>query len=205
MDILGKATMAILANAGQGRALASSAGASPEACGSSNLSVLFKQRMALSEAIEAASRIVEAYPNGGKDAGKSYLGALAAILGAYPKQVATECSDPATGIVCECRFLPTVADIVAWCEARTKPLQRQVSRDSRLKEQFELREEFEREQTAQRPARLTLDELKEKYGDWYDNWRVPGTKAAQLCERARADLIGQIGQAAFNALPDAQP
>lgn len=159
--------------------------------------------MMLSEAIEAATTILDCYPNGGAQAGDSYIGALAATLAEYPKSVAQRCADRKTGIARECKFLPTVADIVAWCERETEPLRRQHSADLRLKQQFRIRDEFENEQGAGRQRRLTIDELKEKYGDWRDDWRSPGTKARELCEQARQRLVSEIGEDAFNALPEA--
>lgn len=98
-------------------------------------------RLTLSDAIEAAGRIVGCYPNGGQGAGKSYIGALAATLCSYPKSVSLRCADPLKGVVIECKFLPTVADIVAFCERAGEPLYREAEREYRLKEQFQLREQ----------------------------------------------------------------
>lgn len=156
--------------------------------------------MTLSESIEAATSIVDRYPNGGKSAGKSYLGALAATLASYPKQVATKCAD-LKGISADCQFLPTVADIIAWCERNTEPLRQQRSAELRRADQLEARARFEQEQIAERSKHLTINELKEKYGDWGDGWRRPGLLAQERYDAARAALVGQIGEDAFNALP----
>ncbi len=123
-------------------------------------------RMTVPESIEAATGIVDCYPNGGNSAGKGYIGALAATLASYPRQVAHRCADRDAGVVRECRFLPTVADIVAWCERETDPLYRQSQRESNIARQFAERAEFEREQTRERARRLTIAELRAKYGDW---------------------------------------
>jgi hypothetical protein len=88
------------------------------------------------EGIEAAGRIVDAYPNGGRDAGKGYLGALAATLVSYPRQTATACADRVHGITRTCKFLPTVADVVAWCERKTEPLWEMAERERRIAEQL---------------------------------------------------------------------
>lgn len=132
--------------------------------------------MTLSETIEAAGAIVGCYPNGGKDAGRSYIGALAATLSNYPKSVAQACADRVKGVARDCRFLPTVADLVAWCEKKTEPLRVQADRDRRVARQLDEREQFENIERNVRPTRLSVAELKERYGDWGDNWRTPGTK-----------------------------
>jgi hypothetical protein len=98
--------------------------------------------MTLSEAIEAATAIVDCYPNGGRDAGKAYLGALAAILGKYPRSVALKCADPLYGITVECKFLPTVADVVKWCERKAEPLYRDYEREKRTAAQLAERKHF---------------------------------------------------------------
>ena len=185
------------------KALVTSLGASPQKRESSKIQRVLDERMSLSEAIEAAGAIVDCYPNGGASASRGYIGALAAILATYPKQVALNCADRARGVTRECKFLPTVADIVVWCERETAPFYRQAESLDRRAAQFADRAEFEKQQTLERKKRLNLDELKEKYGDWHDSWRSPGTKAAELYEKARADLIAQIGEDRFNTLPDA--
>lgn len=157
--------------------------------------------MTLSESIEAATSIVDRYPNGGKSAGKSYLGALAATLANYPRQVALACAD-LKGVSAECEFLPTVASIVAWCEKHTEPLRSRYDHEQRRRQQFNARDDFESEQ-GDRPRRLSVGELKEKYGDWQDNWRSPGTKARELCEQARKRLVEEIGELEFRCLPEA--
>lgn len=76
-------------------------------------------------------------------------------------------------------------------------------RESRIEKQLADREVFIREQTFDRQQKLSYDELKEKFGDWKDGWRLPGTKAMEERAKARDVLISEIGQDAFHALPDA--
>lgn len=93
--------------------------------------------MTPSEGIEAATRVLGCYPKRLTDGtGDGYLGALAAVLCSYPKQVAQRCSDPILGITRECKFLPTVADIVAWCERNTAPLWNSADREARIERQL---------------------------------------------------------------------
>ena len=97
--------------------------------------------MSLSEAIEAAGKIIRCYPNGGANAGDGYIGALAATFAGYPKQVARECANTPRGVVAECKFLPTVADVVSWCERHSKSLYGEFDRQRRTEEQISQREE----------------------------------------------------------------
>lgn len=117
------------------KALLTSATASPVKQESSKIRRALDDKMILSEAIEAATAIVGCYPNGGRDAGRSYLGAVAATLASYPRQVAQRCAG-VRGVVQASRFLPTVADVVAWCEAETAPLYRQAEREERIEQQL---------------------------------------------------------------------
>ncbi len=104
----------------------------------------YTDRMMLSEAIDAAGAMIQGYPNGGANAGKSYIGIIAALLCSYPRGIAIACADPLRGVARETRFLPTVADIVAWCEPRVAALHTSVARDERIEQQ--LRERREREE-----------------------------------------------------------
>lgn len=149
-----------------GKALATGQTSSPSKRGASSVSAVLDLRMSLSEAIEAAGNIIRCYPHGGANAGDGYIGAIAATLGTYPKQVAAECANAPRGIVAECKFMPTVADIVGWCERYTEPLRRQFDRDLRIGQQLRDRKAFIDEQSRERERRLTIEELKEKYGDW---------------------------------------
>ena len=185
----------------QAKALVTSVAGSPQTHASSSVQRALEQRLTLSDAIQAATEIVDRYPNGGKNCGKSYIGALAATLADYPMQVAVKCAG-LKGVTAECQFLPTVADVVAWCEKRTEPLRQQHERDRRVEQQFKDRAQFQNEQ-GDRNRRLSIDELKEKYGDWRDNWRSPGLKAQEIYDKARADLVSQIGEDEFDALPEA--
>ena len=44
--------------------------------------------------------------------------------------------------------------------------------------------------------------MKEKYGDWQDNWRDAGLQRRELAAAARAKLIGHVGKEVFDALPN---
>lgn len=187
------------------KALAPLGSASTPKPADSKIRRVLGERMTLSEGIDAANAIIGRYPNGGAAAGASYIGAIAAMLGSYPRQVAMRCADKINGVVRECKFLPTVADIVGWCEREVVPLYKHAEREVRVAAQLTDRTAYEKTETVERLTRLSLEQLKEKYGDWNDVWRHPGTKERELREKSRADLIGQIGEDAFDKLPDAPP
>lgn len=158
-----------------GKHLATSGGVLPRERAYSNLRQVLAERMTLSEAIEAATTIIEAYPNGGRNAGESYIGALAAMLGDYPRQVAMRCADRVHGVVRVCDFLPTPANIVSWCEKELEPLWQRIHREERLSEQFE--EQAKHDAIAEdRKRRLSYDELKAKYGDGDGGWGIGATQ-----------------------------
>jgi hypothetical protein len=135
--------------------------------------------MFLSEALDHVDKLLQGFPNGGANAGKGYIGALAAALAEYPRMVAKKCCDPVHGIARETKFLPTVADVVAFCERETAELRRPVDRedhDRKLREEFTRRAEDEKFWAADRAARPTLDELRAKHGPTYglkDDPRTP--------------------------------
>jgi hypothetical protein len=103
--------------------------------------------MMLSEAIDAVSRMLRGYANGGASAGKSYIGALAELLCSYPRQVAFACAEPLTGVVTTTKFLPTPADIVGWCEPRVQAMHATAKREEQWAEQLRDREKFDHERT----------------------------------------------------------
>jgi hypothetical protein len=156
----------------------------------------------MTEAVELATAIIASYPTANKT-GDGYIGALAATLCFYPASVARQSSDIRQGIMRFCKFLPTVADLVGYCEGFTEPLRRQVDVEMRRVQQFKERDEFIKREEEDRPKRLGIKELKEKYGDWHHNWRVPGDYEREIAAAARAKLIAEVGEEVFNALPDA--
>lgn len=163
-----------------------------------NLRRALQDRLTLAEAIEAATWIVDAYPNGGKSAGKSYLGALAATLAAYPKSVALACADVRNGIVQDTEFLPTVAGIVKWCEQRTEKMRQHVAREDRVAKQIAERQEAEAKRAGRR---LTYDELKAKYGDGKGGWGTEPPEYKPKWAPPSADELRKIvGDDAWNKL-----
>lgn len=100
------------------------------------------------EAIEAVGRMIAGYAHGG-NAGKSYIGTVAALLCDYPKSVALECANPIRGVARETKFLPTVADVVAWCEPRIKVMRGVREYDLLCAAQLRERAQVERERSTE--------------------------------------------------------
>jgi hypothetical protein len=129
-------------------------------------------RLLVSEAVLVVSQMLRGYANGGQQASKGYIGALAEVLAGYPRCVAGRAGDLLTGVPSECRFLPTPADVIAWCEREVADLRTIVNRDD--EENRVLREMRERREDAarldrERVARPSLDELRAKHGQ---NWGI---------------------------------
>lgn len=101
---------------------------------------VLRDRMNYSESLQIAAAIIDQFPNGKRDASSGYIGAIAKVLTDYPRQVATICADPGRGIASKTKFLPSVAEIVAWCEEKTEPLYRHSEREQRIADQ--LRERY---------------------------------------------------------------
>lgn len=97
-------------------------------------------RLLLSEAIDIVGRTLDLFPNGRTQAGKSYIGGLAAVLMEYPRQVAMRAAGPVHGVARDTTFLPTVAVLIAWCERETAPMNREYQSAKRAAEQIEHRE-----------------------------------------------------------------
>jgi hypothetical protein len=135
----------------------------PSALASSKLQKLCDERMSLSEAIEAAERIINRYPNGGGNAGDGYIGALTEILRAYPKQTAVHCAE-VRGITAQCRFLPTIADMVAWLDDMSKSLYRQTDRERRVEQQMADRERPDKTEESKARVWAMLEEHHQRIG-----------------------------------------
>lgn len=126
------------------------------------------ERLALAEAIEHVGILLAAFPNGGAQASRGYIGALASVLCDYPRIIALKCADPRQGVARETRFLPTVADVVAYCDREKRSLQEIVDRDdynNALARERQQRAQHDAAQTEERKSRPTLQQMQERYGD----------------------------------------
>lgn len=60
--------------------------------------------------------LIACYPTGKPGDVDAYATALAAVFGEYTEEVIMAATDPVRGIARECRFMPSVADVIAFCE-----------------------------------------------------------------------------------------
>jgi hypothetical protein len=123
----------------------------------------------MQEAIEAVGKMLNAYPNARDGIRDGYMGTIAALLCQYPRSVALSCANPINGVCRETKFLPTVAEVVAWCEPNTGHMRRTVEFEHRSQKQFREREEIEAEDKAEpleyrrKVAERILREMKEAF------------------------------------------
>jgi hypothetical protein len=121
----------------------------------------------MSEAVTIVSKMVGRYPNGGAQAGRGYIGGLASVLVNYPAVIARKSHDPFYGVPRECKFLPTPADVIAWCERETAALRRPVEladREAEARARLKTLADEQETLAAQRKLRPTLKQIHDKYG-----------------------------------------
>jgi hypothetical protein len=146
--------------------------------------------MTFSEGIEVVAMMLRGYPNG-RDAHDGYIGALAEVLAHYPRMIASRAGDLWHGVPAATRFLPTPADIIAWCERELSSLRAIVQRDDdRKRLELEMLERAEKalRLVEARRVRPSLAELKDQYGE---NWGISMTDEQELAaaEARRLRLV----------------
>jgi hypothetical protein len=149
----------------------------------SNVRQAYSDRLNLSDAIELVGEMIKRYPNGGAQAGKGYIGELAATLCYYPRSVAVACADRMTGVTSMRDFLPTPASIIAWCEPRKSEMKCTIDKEDEIVDQLRLRAEHEakygyRPPTTQR-ANVLVRPNCPRYAEMVERWRTePGEALA---------------------------
>jgi hypothetical protein len=176
----------------------------PTNYGAQSMRQALAERLMPSEGMDAVQRLLSCYPHSVRsEATGGYLGALAAVLCDYPKSIALNCCDPRKGVARETKFLPTVNDIVVFCEREIKSMRNIVDRDDREKSILAgmqaRREAFESGEPAEERKAFIAKRREELGANWGINTGKPRPPTR---EEAREVLIAQIGQEAFDALPD---
>lgn len=155
--------------------------------------------MSLSEAIEIVGKMLQGYPNG-RDVPDSYIGALASVLAQYPRCVTTFAGDPHKGVPRETRFLPTPADVVAWCEREVADLRGIVARDDyhrSIREKMQRLASEEKALAEARKTRPTLQQMQEKHGP---TWGIGvAEKQDLIVKAARDETMREANARAFAA------
>lgn len=80
--------------------------------------ILASGRPKASDVIRAASRLIGSVPHGKPADPETYAAAISAALADYPIGVIEECCDPRTGLVRKLDYLPTVKQVIDWCDSR---------------------------------------------------------------------------------------
>lgn len=132
-------------------------------------------------------QLLGSYPYGDKPA-DSYVGALAAILRTYPRFIVTDIGKLAR----ECKFLPTIADVVAWCERESNLSRKPLEQEDREEATLRARAEDDAWQKA-RLERPTLDELKAQFGP---NWGIKGSEQDRIEDERKKAAAAKITEEA---------
>lgn len=152
------------------------------------------ERMNITEAVASVGKLLTAFPNGAPPNSQAYIGALAATLCGYPRSVALRCCDITQGVARQTRFLPTIADIAAFCDRETAAMRGIVDKDDHYASiaRAQQKRAAELQQVAEaRKTRPTYDELKAKYGP---NWGIGNQPSdEETAERiASAQRMAQV-------------
>jgi hypothetical protein len=158
--------------AAQSKALATSQVTLPNRRDPSSVRAALSEKPLASETISVVSAMLRGYANGGANASGSYIGALGEVLSHYPRMIALRAGDLLTGVPRDTKFLPTPADVIAWCERELQEWRTIVARDDHDKAlRAEAQERAERESglAKARALRPTLPQMQDQYGP---NWGI---------------------------------
>lgn len=111
--------------------------------------VAYSARLTMPEALEAVGNMLNAYPTARESVHGGWVGLMAKLLTQYPKSVALRCADPIDGVTRTARFLPNMAEAIAWIEREVQSLRSAAAWDQRGREQLADRDRFEREEKAE--------------------------------------------------------
>lgn len=163
----------------------------------------FQERLTMPEALDLVGKLIErAYPN--YKVSDGYIGNTAALMLDYPKSIALACLHTTRGIVRTCKYPPTPAEIVKWCEADLGHLQRAFEYDLRSAEQLRERERIERENAAESPEHraAVIERIRAQMAAAGMPFEADRKHAhGETPETVKAKL--QLSDADWNALPDA--
>ncbi len=160
----------------------------------------FNQRLTMPEAIEAVGAMLRGYPNAKVQ--DSYIGTVAALLCEYPKTTAISCTDPLHGIATKTKFVPTIAELVAWLEPNQRHMAWSVEFERRSREQLREREKMatadrhEPSEIRREVAERILAECR-AYGMRFADDPKPHTETIEVVKKKYG-----ISDADWDAMPD---
>lgn len=127
------------------------------------------ERLSLAKVLFACYRMTETSDP------EIYAAAAIAVMSDYSIDVVRKICDPRSGLPSKCKWLPSIAEIKEACEEEIAPMLRERARQAQLKKQFEERET----EAVDRSKRLTVAELRAKYGDWTEELSRGGRESEQ--------------------------
>jgi hypothetical protein len=119
-----------------------------------------------SVATERALLLLGSYRKGEADDPDTYVTAIAAVLTLYDPAIVARVTDPRTGIAGRVKWLPTVHEVRAACEEEAAFAHRMRQREAAIEKQLADRRAADAAER-NRPARVTLEDLRAKHGP---NW-----------------------------------
>lgn len=114
---------------------------------------------------------------------ETMLDAAAVVLAQYPDEVMERVTHPVTGIPGRLKWPPSIYELREACEAELAPVEAAKSRADQAERQLAEREQYEK--TRAEIARMSIDELKAKYGD---RWGLAAEKEDKEAKQKRENL-----------------
>lgn len=139
------------------------------------------------DAARSAATLLGCYRRDDAADPETYATAVAAVLSTYPPDIVKRVTDPRTGVPGKSKFLPTVSEVREECERLAIEQAARIRREEQAARQLAERKADEERRASQ--PRLTLEELKAKYGP---NW---GLKAKEEDVEAKQRQSEQIERA----------
>jgi hypothetical protein len=115
------------------------AGSWPPSTATLNKSAALKTRIA-----ELTKILLGCYRTGDANDPTIYAGAIIAVLSDYPLDVIEAAVDPRTGLPAQSKWLPNVAEVKDFCEARMRPKRMQAQGLQQIEEREQLAIEHQR-------------------------------------------------------------
>lgn len=184
------------------RTSATSSGGNPQKPLPNSVSTLTMVPMTKEQGAKLIGRMLGAYPSLSLHDPKTYIANMVTLLCGYPLWAGEEAI---SAVKKKTRFIPTEAELYEELHERTTAARyaAEWERDAaRMLEQRAL-------PAPPSAPKLSYDELRAKYdGPNGEKWGITNpdaTKTHKTPGQSQAELIAQIGQEAFDAIPNAKP
>ena len=149
---------------------------------------------------ERARLMLSCYRQGEASDPEAYVTAICAVLAYYPEPVVRKVTHPLHGIPGKLKWLPSIAEVKAECDAEVEPIRARQAAEERIR----------RTNAMLRESSPELPENRERaVRRWFEEVRptmLPPAKATETADQAKARLLELSGmsQADFDAIPDAK-